>query len=118
MIMQPEMPLSLPPPLPAATPRRKPFKLTTLLIFALLALVAVEAAVVAVFTARIARRSEAPQSRPEPGRTGGHSSPAPAQSGRYPPAPKSAPKPAPKPAGPIGRAPDWNVRRCARVLDA
>jgi hypothetical protein len=109
MIMQPEMPLSVPPPLPAASPRRKPFKLATLLIFALLALVAVEAAVVAVFIARIARRSEAPQSRPEPGRTGGHSSPAPAQSGRYTPAPKSAPKPAPKPTGPRATPPQFSV---------
>jgi hypothetical protein len=107
--MQPGKPLTAPPPLPAAGPIRKPFKLTTLLIFALLALVAVEAAVVVFFISRVARRPGSSQSRPQPVRTGGHSSPAPAQSGRYTAAPKSAPRPAPKPSGPRAAPPQFSM---------
>jgi hypothetical protein len=88
---------------------RKPFKKTTLLIFALLALVAVEAAVVVLFISRLARRADSSRFRPQPVHADRHSSPAPAQSGRKTSAPKVPPKPAPKPTGPRATQPQFAV---------
>ncbi len=101
--------LPSPPPLPGAASMPKRSRKITLLIFALLALVAVEAAVVVFFISRIARRADGSRSRPEPVRTGRHSSPAPAQSGRYTSAPKAAPRPALKPSGPRAAPPQFSV---------
>lgn len=104
-----ESSLPSPPPLPGAPSVPKRSRKITLVILALLALVAVEAAVVVFFISRIARRQDSSQSRPQPACTGGHSSPAPAQSGRYTSAPKSTPKPAPKPSGPRAAAPQFSM---------
>jgi len=98
-----------PPPLPGLPSVPKRSRKITLLICALLALVAVEAAIVVVFISRVARRADSSRSRPEAGRDGRQSSPAPAQSGRYTAAPKVTPKPKPKPSGPRAAAPQFSM---------
>ena len=88
---------------------RKPSKKTTLIIFALLALVAVEAAIVVLFVSRMARREGSSRSRGETARNERGATLAPAQSGKRASAPKNVPKPAPKPTGPRASPPQFTM---------
>src|SRR6185503_9568430 len=102
------MSLPLPPPLPGASSKPKRPRKRSLLIFALLALVGVEAAVVVLFISRLARRDSS-RFRSQPVYADRHSSPVPAQSGRKTSAPKVPPKPAPKPTGPRAAPPQFTM---------